>query len=407
MPGRRTLVISERFRPESFLVNDIVAEWRREERLVDVLTQVPSYPRDAIFPGFKNRLFQLSREGRARTYRVRTFLGYSRSVVRKIVNYASFAVLSTAAAVVLGPRYRSVYVYQTGPLTQAIPAVVMKLLYGCRTVIWTQDVWPDSVFAYGFPERGIFAGILTRFVRWCYAHFDVVHVSSPGFPRLLAVHVAKGKNIRYIPQWAPPELGRGAARTGEIPFARGKVHFTFAGNIGKFQNLENVILGFEIAHRCSSNIQLNIVGSGSMADGLRVLCDSRKIAGVEFWGQKPISEALDWMEASDFLVLSLSGTPVFSLTVPAKFQAYLRAGRGILAAARGDAAAIIRAQGIGAVADPDNPQAIADSFIQLASMNAADRTKIEASVRSLDAGLFDRTKLLAAITRDVFHDGTA
>ena len=40
----KVLVIVERFYPEDFLANDLVAEWKKLGDEVEVLTQVPSYP---------------------------------------------------------------------------------------------------------------------------------------------------------------------------------------------------------------------------------------------------------------------------------------------------------------------------------------------------------------------------
>lgn len=40
----KILILTERFFPEEFLINDLAAEWRSAGHEVEVLTQVPSYP---------------------------------------------------------------------------------------------------------------------------------------------------------------------------------------------------------------------------------------------------------------------------------------------------------------------------------------------------------------------------
>ena len=54
----KILILTERFFPEEFLINDLAAEWRSAGHEVEVLTQVPSYPGDRIFSGYRNRLFR-------------------------------------------------------------------------------------------------------------------------------------------------------------------------------------------------------------------------------------------------------------------------------------------------------------------------------------------------------------
>ena len=56
--SEKVLVVVERFWPEDFLVNDFVAEWQKRGDEVEVLTQIPSYPFDRIFDGYKNRAME-------------------------------------------------------------------------------------------------------------------------------------------------------------------------------------------------------------------------------------------------------------------------------------------------------------------------------------------------------------
>jgi glycosyltransferase involved in cell wall biosynthesis len=398
----RVLVLTDRYRPESFLINDLVDRWLGEGRRFEVLTQVPSYPGDAVFPGYRNHLFRMKVENGIRVFRVRTTLGYSRSVLRKVAGYAFFAFLASIAAVFLGPRYETVYVYQTGPLTQALPLVIFKRLYRCRTVIWTQDVWPDTVFAYGFSPRGFGARVLDSFVRFIYRQCDVVHVSSPGFAASLRPYVPVRAKIEYVPQWVPAELDAPRPARPPIPFPRDRVNFVFTGNIGKVQNLENVIRAVDIASRSGVRVQFNIVGAGSHAAALRALCEELGTESVVFWGHKPLAEILGWMTESDFTVLSLADAPTLSLTIPAKFQAYLVAGRPLMVAARGEVARIVRSEKIGIVCDPGDPLAIADTIIRCCRLSENERAAMVARVRTLSKTKYDRINLQQKITETVF-----
>ena len=147
----KILVIVERFYPEDFLVNDLVAEWKRLGDEVEVLTQVPSYPFDRIYDGYKNKAYQTTREYLdIPVHRVSTIFGYNTSVKRKVLNYLHFGWMTFWWALWNGRKYDRVFVYHTAALTMASALFALKTVWRKPTAIWTQDLWPDAVWGFGF-----------------------------------------------------------------------------------------------------------------------------------------------------------------------------------------------------------------------------------------------------------------
>jgi glycosyltransferase involved in cell wall biosynthesis len=297
-----------------------------------------------------------------------------------------------------------VYVYQTGPLTQAVPLFILRRLYRCRTVIWTQDVWPDTVFAYGFSPHGLGARVLRSFVRHVYRQCDVIHVSSPGFASALQPNLRRGTVVECVPQWAPAELTTGLHAAPVVLYKGDRVNFLFAGNLGRMQNLDALVRAFDIAARAGARIQLHLVGDGSHAPVLRSLCRELGTTAVEFWGRRGLGETMQWLRACDFTVLSLTPDPLVSLTVPAKFQAYLAAGRPLLVAARGEVARLAAAEGIGVVCDPQSPSTIAEAILACCRMDERARAAMADRVTTLSTTRYDRHSLLSRISRVVFDE---
>ena len=90
MKKQRLLILTERFFPEEFLINDLATAWQQRGYEVELLTQVPSYPHDRIYDGYTNRLFQTTHEFHAiPIHRVRTVLG--RSEERRVGKECSLA----------------------------------------------------------------------------------------------------------------------------------------------------------------------------------------------------------------------------------------------------------------------------------------------------------------------------
>jgi glycosyltransferase involved in cell wall biosynthesis len=360
------LLVAERFWPEQLIVNELASAFVDRGYALTVLTQAPSYPRAVLFPGYRNRFVSFEHHEGMRIIRVATVLHYRGNLVRKALHYVSFAVLSTLVWCVYLRAFDTVFVCQAGALTQAALALVPCVFRKPRRVIWTQDVWPDSLFPFGFSDRGLVGWGLGSFIRAVYRRFDSVLVSSPGFLDTLKGYLPRGMETFFVPQWVPQDLARG--RTVPTDLDRASLKFVFAGNIGSMLNLEKVIRGFHVAgERSTRPLSLTLIGDGSAVSKLKLLVRKDGVKGVRFTGRKDLSEMKSWLEAADVLVLPLVSASGIGVTLPAKFTAYLSARKPILAIASGELASMVRRHELGCVANPDDLESIAAGFLSAAS----------------------------------------
>ena len=101
--------------------------------------------------------------------------------------------LGSIVAIFIGRRYDYVFGFNLGSLTDMLPAVVISMLYKKPTMFWVQDVWPDSVYAYGFKKTKLLSIILDSFVKFMYNNISAVAISSKGFEKKLAPYVKESK----------------------------------------------------------------------------------------------------------------------------------------------------------------------------------------------------------------------
>lgn len=393
MPEKlKVLIVTERFYPEEFLVNDLAAEWAAGGLAVDVLTQAPSYPAGRLFPGYANAFFSLENWKGINIFRFFTVTGYRDSLPLKLLNYLSFAFTGTVAALVKARGYDRLFVYHTGPLTLAVPAVIAGRLYGIPVTIWTQDIWPDMVYSYGFKKTRVLDWFLGLVIRFVYANCAEILVSSEGFARRIEEYVP-GRHIKHFPNW-PTVVPDGG--TERMQLAAG-FNFTFAGNVGKLQNLENILRGFALAVKEQPELRLNIVGDGSHLEALKSIAKNEKIAGVTFWGRYKTHEMPAFFRASDVMIVSLSNTPGLNLVVPAKFQAYLAFHKPVFAVMNGEVKELVGRHGIGLSADPDSPEAIRDGFLEFYFRRQGGTDSFAANARRLLETGYDRARIIAGI----------
>jgi len=384
---RRILILAERFYPEEFLINDLALEWRRRGYEVEVLTQVPSYPYDRVYEGYRNVLYQTTRElPGIPVHRVKTVLGYNRTVGRKVSNYMVFAFLTTLWALLRGWRYDVVFAYHTGPLTMATAAVAFRFLWRRRTVIWSQDIWPDSVYAYGLNLSRGGRLALEALVRLIYSAYRTICVSCPGFESRLRPYT--GRKIHYLPQWSKGITPAPVRKHSDV------MVFTFAGNIGSVQNLELVVEAFGELNL--PDAMLNLVGAGVFLDRLQQMVARRKYKNIVFTGRVPFEDIPKYFAESDILIISLR--PELGMVIPAKFQAYLAAGMPIFGIISGDTAAMIRQHEIGFAVTSMEMVDVQKGFQYF--MNHRDSLpKWRENALKLSGECFDRDKNIETLTR--------
>jgi len=355
---KKILIVTECFYPEEFKINDVALSWKDKGYSVDILTLVPTYPVGVIFDGYKNKIFSINFFQGIKIYRVFAVTGYRNSLFKKILKYLNFMILGSIIAIFIGRKYDFVFGFNMSALTNMVPAVLIRKLYKKPLTFWTLDIWPESIYAYGFKKTKMLSLILDYFVKFIYHNIDNIALSGKGFESFLRVYSKQQQSYYYLPNWADDiNLNIEPAKLGEDS----KVHFTFAGNIGKVQNLANIIKAFsEMDDGYLKRSQLNIIGSGSALSSLKSSSFNKNII---FHGLKPRNEMSAYFLASDFLIVSLIDRPIFSVTIPAKTQTYIAAKKPILAFINGDTAEIIKENNIGFIANPSDIDEMKSTFM--------------------------------------------
>lgn len=389
--NKKILIVSECFYPEEFKINDVALSWSNMGYEIDVLTLVPTYPAGKVYAGYKNRfLFYKEKYQGINIIRIRAVTGYKHSLIKKCLRYLNFMVIGSLIAIFTGKKYDYVFGWNGGALTDMLPAVFINKLYKKPTMFWVQDVWPDSVYAYGFKKTKILSIPLDIFVKFIYYNSTALAISSNGFKSKLEPYSNKNMNFHYAPNWADDlNMNMDAVSLSETS----KVQLTFAGNIGKVQNLENIINAFNLlSEEYQKKSQLNIIGDGSNFDDLKLLAKSNE--NIIFHGKKPRADMASYYKASDFLIISLIDKPIFSVTVPAKTQTYIAAKKPILAIIKGDVAKIVNDNGLGVCSDPSNIDLIKNAYERCIDMPEQEKSKFIANNAHLLETTFNKKSII-------------
>jgi len=392
---KKILIVTEYFYPEEFKINEIALEWKEKGYEVDVLTQNPTYPFGNIYQNFKNSWYSKESWNGINIYRVKAVTGYKDSLFKKLLKYFTFMIFGSIVSLKIGKKYDNVFGFDIAALTCMVPAVVLNQFYKKPVTLWVQDVWPDSVYAYGFKKSKILEFFLNRFVRYVYKNTSNFAISAKGFEEKIKLYLDKPKEILYAPNWAD-DFNKNLK---SYSFSNEKkIHFTFAGNIGKVQNLDNIILAFDkLDKEYCEKAQLNIIGDGSYLESLKQLVKEKNIKNIVFHGKKPREDMYMYFKASDFLIVSLEDKAIFSLTVPAKTQTYIAAKKPIIGIINGEAAKIIEENNLGYISSPSSIENITNIFKKAIDTNALEIEQFTKNSEELTKTIFGKNNIINSL----------
>lgn len=388
---KKALVLGEGFYPEDFIINDLVKEWEKDGYDFEVLTRAPSYPFGKVYDGYKNKIYQTTYFGSIKVHRFPVWQGYQKNMIIKILNYFSFVFWSFWVVLFIGKRFDKVFIYQTGPLTLATAGILLKKIYKAKVTIWTQDLWPETVYAYGFKQTKFLSFCLDHFVRWTYKNCDEILVSCEGFIERIHRYIPNRK-INFIPNWSLMEYK--PTNEKKLP---GNFNFTFAGNIGKVQNLDNIVLGFNEFVQKYPEAWLNVIGDGSYLTELMEFVSEKNIPNVNFTGRKPLTEMSDYYKASDILIISLKDVPLYEIMIPSKFQAYLSTNKPIYSIFNGEVSKMVDKYQIGMTAYPSDIKNIANGFERFMNLSDVEINNYSQNSAYLLEKVFNRKNIIESI----------
>ena len=170
-------------------------------------------------------------------------------------------------------------------------------------------------------------------------------------------------------------LQRNAELAAKLGLA-GSFVVMFAGTMGVMQGLDSVLTAAELLSKKHSAIKFVLVGGGVERDRLRHAATERHLTNVTFLERQPPEAMGAILALADVLLVHLKDTPLFRMTLPSKLQACMAVGKPILLGMRGDAAKIIETSGAGEVVEPENPSAIAQAVLKLASLSEAEKKRM-------------------------------
>jgi colanic acid biosynthesis glycosyl transferase WcaI len=397
----KVLVVSQYFWPEVFRVNEIVEELVQRGHEVTVLTGRPNYPAGTVFEEYRRDPAAYSRYAGAEVLRV-PLRPRGQGSLRLMLNYLSFIVWGSLLGpwLLRGRRFDAIFMFETSPITSALPAVLLRRLKKAPLLMWVLDLWPDTLSAVGVVRSPRVLGWVGRLVGFIYKRCDRILVQSRAFYPNVERWGGDVQRIRYFPAWAEAVFAgdlQAVAPAAEVEPYRDTFNVMFAGNIGEAQDFPAILDAAErLKHR--TDIRWLVVGDGRAAGWVAEQIEQRGLKDrVVMLGRHPLERMPAFFRGASALLVSLRAEPIFEMTIPGKVQSYLAAGLPLLGMLDGEGARVIAESGAGLVCGAGDGAALAQRVEQLAAMDEAARRAMGEAGKRYCAQEFDRGHLMQAL----------
>lgn len=344
-------------------------EMAKRGHYVHAVTGTPNYPMGEVFKGYEHNKVKEEEHNGIHITHV-PVVPRKQDAIHRFFNYHSYPIMAKKELLRFTDDYDVVFANQSSPVMMVEPAIAYAKKWGKRVVMYCMDLWPASLCVGGVKKESLLYKFYWKLSKKVYEDVDVILVTSRMFKDYFVSEFdIPAEKIAYLPQYALSEFD-------EIPEQEEKntTDFVFAGNVGAAQNLGVVLQAAKIIEDEKINdygkrIVFHIVGNGQALDSLQGYVKEQKINNVVFHGRKPTEEMPKYYAMADAMIVTMLPDPLVSLTLPAKIQSYMAAGKPILASADGEIVNIIEEANCGFCAAAGSPREFVKS-IQIFISNA-------------------------------------
>ncbi|HEX4695908.1 glycosyltransferase family 4 protein [Sphingomonas sp.] len=391
----RILALSHYYPPEVNAPASRLSEhahvWREAGHEVTVVTCAPNHPAGALYPGYRNRLWQEETIDGIRVIRLWTWLAPNEGFVRRIANYVSY-MLSVLVWMWRFPK--ADMVMSTSPQFFCGLAGWLLKRRRCPWVLEIRDLWPESIVMVGAMKRGFAIRLLEAIEAFAYRHADLVVSVTDGFVPHIRTRRPHGpiaviKNGADLSHFTADRAAADAFRAEHG--LTGKFVASYVGTHGMAHGLDTVIAAAErLRHR--NDIAILMVGGGAERERLRAARDQRGLANIVMVGQMPKAAMPAIWGASDAALVLLKRVDTFKTVIPSKMFEAMALGVPMILGVEGEAKALMDAGAAGIAITPEDDTQLAAAIERLAD----DRTlgeRIGASARAYVRANFDRETL--------------
>jgi glycosyltransferase involved in cell wall biosynthesis len=337
-------------------------EWVKADDKVTVITCAPNFPKGQVFDGYRNRLWQSEEMAGIRVIRVWSYVTANEGLIKRILDYQSFMVTATLAALFV--RGVDVVVGTSPQFFTVCAAYLVSRVKRVPYVFELRDIWPESIKAVGAMKDSSIIRVLERLEMFLYRKAAHIVSVANSFKQTLVQRGVEGGKISVVTNGVDMSRFKPMSKDAELVSQLGldgKFVAGYVGTHGLAHHLETLLDAAEIlaVQPCGESFHFILLGDGARKQALKEDAARRRLTNVTFIDTVPKEQVARYWSVLDVSVIHLKKAELFTTVIPSKLFECMGMGLPVLHGVRGESADIVRAEGVGVVFEPENAAELA------------------------------------------------
>lgn len=266
-----------------------------------------------------------------------------------------------------GLEYDIVWTATIPPVIQGWAGYNIARLFKARFLYHCQDLYPElAEHMKIWKSNGLLSRMMTAIEKRTRARADLLVTLSDDMSRTVRALASPRKMVVINNFMLDDFSDQQQDGFSECPSAQHNscIRLIFAGNLGAFQGLEQLVKAMRLVELDAPNLELVLLGEGTALPALKV--EAKGLGNVHFEGHRPFAEAQLIIAEADIGVVSLE-PELYRFAFPSKTLTYLGLALPIFAIVEPESqlAEMITSQGVGFIARDRDAWSIADALLQL------------------------------------------
>lgn len=342
-------------------------EWVKAGHQVTVITCVPNFPKGKVFVGYRNWPRQTEMMEGILVVRVWSYITANEGFVKRILDYLSFMVTASLAALFV--RDVAVVVGTSPQFFTVCAAYVVSRVKRVPFIFELRDLWPESIRAVGAMGDGTLIRFFERIELFLYRKAALIVSVTESFQRILGEKGIDTGKIEIITNGV--DLARFRPREKDHELLRrygleGKFVAGYIGTHGMAHALETILAAARLMQEAGKeDYRFVLLGHGAMKQSLQEQAKAMGLRNLIFVDSVSKDEVSRYWSLLDVSIIHLKKTELFTSVIPSKLFECMAMGIPVLHGVAGESAGIVTREDVGLIFEPENETELCQKLTQL------------------------------------------
>ncbi len=332
-------------------------EWAAAGHQVTVVTGVPNFPKGKVFDGYRNRLWQEEEMSGIRVVRVWTYITANEGFVRRIIDYASFMVSGTIAAIAV--KKVDIVVGTSPQLFTPCAAYLTSRMKRIPYVFELRDLWPESIRAVGAMKHAKMLNWLERLELFLYRNAKIIVSVTNAFCRNLASRGIDPGKISVVTNGVDTSRFKHQDKDAELVRTLGldgKFVAGYIGTHGLAHALDTILDAAEKMQNMRGGDEFHFLLLGDGANKAKLVSDAKErgLKNIAFIDTVAKEEVVRYWSLLDVSIIHLKRSELFLSVIPSKLFECMGMGIPVLHGVAGESAEIVDEEKVGLTFVPED-----------------------------------------------------